>query len=65
MVFKIEETPELRSHPLTVIINRRVNIKTAFKFMELEKKYKGKLILQIRDVGGSDNDFKDVLPLLS
>ena len=33
--------------------------------MELEKKFKGKLIFQIRDVDGDGNDFKDVLRLLS
>jgi hypothetical protein len=36
IVLKMEEAPDLRSHPLTVIMQSSVNIKTAFKFMELE-----------------------------
>jgi hypothetical protein len=48
MILKMEETPDLRSHPLKVIMNGQVkggvNIKSAFKFKELEKKLKGKLL---------------------
>ena len=36
LVLKMEETPDLRSHPLTVIMKDRVNIKTFFKYKELE-----------------------------
>jgi hypothetical protein len=36
LFLKIEENPYLRSHPLAVVINGGVNIKTFFKYKELE-----------------------------